>query len=190
MIPPLPEAQPATFRTTVHGTLFGERAAHLDAVAEGDPLLLIPDPPMEDEPEVWVHRATGDPLGHLPPEISQWLAVWLLRGGKATATAVRVRGHDVPSWKRLLIEVHCATNDTDPDADTDNGTGTDNGTYADTDTETDIVNGMDADTDAGVDSDANTDADNGTDAETDTHNGTDADTDAGVDTDVDDGTGG
>jgi hypothetical protein len=174
MIPPLPEAQPATFRTTVHGTLFGERAAHLDAVAEGDPLLLIPDPPMEDEPEVWVHRATGDPLGHLPPEISQWLAVWLLRGGKATATAVRVRGHDVPSWKRLLIEVHCATTDADADTDTD----TDNGTGAD--------NGTDADTDAGV----ATDADNGTDAETDTDNGTDADKDAGVDTDVDDGTGG
>lgn len=108
MIPPLPQAQPATFRTTGHGTVFGERAAHLDAVAEGDPLLLIPDPPMEDEPMVWVHRAGGDPVGHLPPEINQWLAVWLLRGGKASARALRVGGHDVPSWKRLIIEVHCA----------------------------------------------------------------------------------
>lgn len=109
MIPPLPEAQPATFRTTVHGIVFGDRAAHLDEVAEGDTLLLIPDPPMEEDPAVWVHRATGDPLGHLPPEISQWLAVWLLRGGKATARAIRVRGPDEPSWKRLLIEVRCET---------------------------------------------------------------------------------
>jgi hypothetical protein len=108
MIPPLPEAQPATFRTTVHGTIFAERAAQLDAVVEGDPLLLIPDPPMEDDPMVWVHRASGDPLGHLPPEINQWLAVWLLRGGKASARALRVHGPDVPSWKRLVIEVHCA----------------------------------------------------------------------------------
>jgi hypothetical protein len=109
MIPPLPEAQPATFRTTVHGIVFGERAAQLDELTEGDALLLVPDPPMEEEPAVWVHRATGDLLGHLPPEISQWFAVWLLRGGKATARAIRVRGADVPSWKRLLIEVRCET---------------------------------------------------------------------------------
>ena len=109
MIPPLPDAQPATFRTTVHGVVFGTRAEQLAEVREGDPLVLIPDPPMEDDPMVWVHRGTGDPLGHLPPEINQWLAVWLLRGGKATAVAVRVHGTDVPSWRRLLIEVHCAT---------------------------------------------------------------------------------
>jgi hypothetical protein len=108
MIPPIPDSQPATFRTTVHGTVFGERASVVNRVAPGDELILIPDPPMEDDPEVWVHSATGDPLGHLPPEINRWLAPWLLRGGSAKATAVRVRGNDVPSWKRLIIEVHCA----------------------------------------------------------------------------------
>lgn len=107
MIPPLPPEQPATFRATVHGTLFAERAAQLEAVAEGDPLVLIPDPPMEDYPKVWVHRTTGDPVGHLPPEINLWLAVWLLRGGKATARAVRVHRPEVPSYKRLVIEVSC-----------------------------------------------------------------------------------
>lgn len=107
MIPPLPARRPATFRTTVHGTVFGERASHLAEVEQGDTLLLIPDPPVEPDPAVWVHLAAGDPLGHLPPEINEWLAPWLLRGGAATATALRVRGTDVPSWKRLLIEVHC-----------------------------------------------------------------------------------
>jgi len=107
MIPPLPAEQPATFRATVHGTVFGDRAAHVGEVEQGDTLLLIPDPPVEEDPAVWVHLAAGDPLGHLPPEINQWLAPWLLRGGAATATALRVRGADAPSWKRLLIEVHC-----------------------------------------------------------------------------------
>ena len=108
MIPPLPAEQPATFRATVHGTVFGDRAAHVSEVAQGDTLLLIPDPPVDEDPAVWVHRAAGDPLGHLPPEINSWLAPWLLRGGAATATAVKVRGAEVPSWKRLVIEVHCA----------------------------------------------------------------------------------
>ena len=107
MIPPLPDEQPATFRATVHGTVFGDRSAHVSEVSQGDTLLLIPDPPMEEDPAVWVHLAAGDPLGHLPPEINSWLAPWLLRGGAATATAVRVRGSEAPSWKRLLIEVHC-----------------------------------------------------------------------------------
>jgi hypothetical protein len=107
MQPTFPEDRPPTFTTTVHGTVFGERAAHVAEVAPGDALILIPDPPMEDDPEVWVHAAGGEPLGHLPPEINQWLAPWLLRGGHATATAVRVRGDDVPSWKRLVIEIRC-----------------------------------------------------------------------------------
>jgi hypothetical protein len=47
-------------------------------------------------------------LGHLPPEIEAWLTPWMLRGGRATARALRVRGDDVPSWRRLLIEVRCA----------------------------------------------------------------------------------
>lgn len=107
MIPPLPVACPATFRTTVHGTVFGERSTHLDALEPGDRLLLIPDPPGEEDPAVWVHLLEGDPVGHLPPEINAWLAPWLLRGGAASAVAVRVKGADVPSWKRLLVEVRC-----------------------------------------------------------------------------------
>jgi hypothetical protein len=108
MMPPLPPDQPPTFRATVHGTVFGDRAAHVAAVEDGEELLLIPDPPMEEDPAVWVHARGGDPLGHLPPEINHWLAPWLLRGGTAHAKAIRVRGEDVPSWRRLVIEVHRA----------------------------------------------------------------------------------
>lgn len=107
MAPPLPAEHPARFRTTVHGTVFGERARHVAEIAAGDPLLLIPDPPGQDEPAVWVHLPGGDPLGHLPPEINAWLAPWMLAGGRASATALRVRGAEAPSWKRLLIEVRC-----------------------------------------------------------------------------------
>lgn len=105
---PLPADRPATFRTTVHGTVFGRRASHLGALHAGDRLLLIPDPPGEDDPAVWVHLPAGDPVGHLPPEINAWLAPWMLHGGAATATALKVGGAEVPSWKRLLIEVNCA----------------------------------------------------------------------------------
>lgn len=103
----LPAEHPATFRSTVHGTVFGKRSSHLDELAEGDPLVLIPDPPGQDDPTVWVHVPAGDPLGHLPPEISNWLAPWLLGGGAASATALRVKGSEVPSWKRLVVEVRC-----------------------------------------------------------------------------------
>jgi hypothetical protein len=107
MIPPLPIECPATFRSTVHGTVFGERSAHLDTLEPGDRLILIPDPPFEEDPAVWVHIPAGDPIGHLPPEINAWLAPWLLRGGAASAVTVRVKGAEVPSWKRLVIEVRC-----------------------------------------------------------------------------------
>ena len=102
-----PAERPSRFRTTVHGTVFGSRSERLEDVAEGDRLLLIPDPPGEDDPGVWVHLTAGDPVGHLPPEIGSWLAPWLLRGGAASATALRVGGSEVPSWKRLVIEVRC-----------------------------------------------------------------------------------
>ncbi|HEY8483306.1 MAG TPA: hypothetical protein VIL13_01755 [Longimicrobiales bacterium] len=107
--PPPPPNPPARFRTTVHGTVFGDRARHLERVHEGDELLLIPGPPVDDEPGVWVHLPDGELLGHLPPEIEVWLAPWVLRGGRATARAIRVSGADVPSWRRLLIEVTCLT---------------------------------------------------------------------------------
>ncbi len=105
--PPARPGKPPNFRTTVHGTVFGERAAHLDELLPGDPLVLIPDPPGCDDPAVWVHRPEGDPLGHLPPEINSWLVPWMMYGGGASATILRVGGSQVPSWKRLLIEVRC-----------------------------------------------------------------------------------
>jgi hypothetical protein len=99
--------RPSTFRTTVHGTIFGHRSDHLAELSPGDRLLLIPDPPGEEEPAVWVHLPEGDPVGHLPPEINLWLAPWMMSGGAASATTLRVGGEEVPSWKRLLIEVEC-----------------------------------------------------------------------------------
>ena len=97
--------RPVSFRTTVHGVVFGARSALLTELAVGEPLVLIPDPPGEEEPGVWVHLRGGDPVGHLPPEISSWLAPWLLHGGAASAVAVKIGGSEVPSWKRLVIEV-------------------------------------------------------------------------------------
>ncbi|MBI4410227.1 MAG: hypothetical protein HY561_10995 [Gemmatimonadetes bacterium] len=106
--PPLPPHRPPRFRATVHGTVFGERADHLTRVHEGDELILVPGPPIEEEPGIWVHLPGGDLLGHLPPEIEAWLAPWMLGGGRATARALRVSGDDTPSWRRLLIEVVCS----------------------------------------------------------------------------------
>ena len=94
-----------SFRATVHGTVFGSRSTCLDTVDAGDRLILIPDPPGQDDPAVWVHLPEGDPVGHLPPEVNAWLVPWMLRGGTASATALRVRGDETPSWKRLLVEV-------------------------------------------------------------------------------------
>lgn len=106
--PPRPPQCPERFRATVHGTCFGDRPRQLEAVRAGDELVLIPDPPLDKAPGIWVHRLSGDPIGHLPPEIERWLAPWLLRGGSARARAVRVEGPEAPSWRRLLIEVTCA----------------------------------------------------------------------------------
>lgn len=105
--PPLPPEYPDRFIATVHGTVFCERSEQVDALRAGDELVLLPDPPVTEEPGVWVHARDGAIVGHLPPEIELWLGPWMLRGGSATATAVRVSGADVPSWRRLLIEVRC-----------------------------------------------------------------------------------
>lgn len=105
--PPLPEGRPPLFRATVHGTVFAGRERHLEALSEGDELYLIPDPPGGDTPAVWVHATTFEPIGHLPPEIGRWLAPWMLEGGSARARAIRVSGEDVPSWRRVLLEVRC-----------------------------------------------------------------------------------
>lgn len=103
--PLVPVERADCFRATVHGLVFGKRAQHARRISEGDELLLIPDPPVDDEPGVWVHLPGGDLVGHLPPEIEAWLAPWILDGGRATARALRVSGADVPSWRRLVIQV-------------------------------------------------------------------------------------
>lgn len=105
--PDLPSPAPGRFRATVHGSVFGSRTEQLERIEAGDALLLIPDPPQQEPPAIWVHRTSGDPVGHLPPEIASWLAPWMMGGGRATARALRVKGPDVPSWRRLLIEVVC-----------------------------------------------------------------------------------
>ena len=107
--PQFPSGRPSCFRSTVHGMVFAGRDRHLDEVNDGDAMTLVPDPPGQDEPEVWVHLCTGEPVGHLPPEISGWLWPWLRSGGAAEARALRVRGDDVPSWRRLVLEVVCVT---------------------------------------------------------------------------------
>lgn len=106
--PPFPEGQPPLFRSTVHGTVFAGRDRYLDALHPGDEVLLVADPPVQDDPEVWVHLPSGEPIGHLPPDIGRWLWPWLSSGGAATATLLRVRGADAPSWSRLLLEVSCS----------------------------------------------------------------------------------
>lgn len=106
-VPPLPKGCPRRFRATVHGTVFAGRDRHLSAMHPGDRVVLIPDPPGQTDPEVWVHLESGDPVGHLPPEISSWLWRWLRHGGGVSAVALSVHGSDTPSWRRLLVEVHC-----------------------------------------------------------------------------------
>lgn len=105
--PPLPAPYPERFLATVHGTVFCDRAEQVDALKAGDELVLLPGPPVTDDPGVWVHAPDGAIVGHLPPEIELWLCPWMLRGGSATARAVRVSGSETPSWRRLLIEVRC-----------------------------------------------------------------------------------
>ncbi|HEX2165708.1 MAG TPA: hypothetical protein VHG09_00600 [Longimicrobiales bacterium] len=89
----------------MHGTVFAERSTHLGRLNAGDEVLLIPGPPIDDDPGIWVHMPEGDVIGHLPPEIEYWLAPWMLLGGSARAKAVRVSGADTPSWRRVLLEV-------------------------------------------------------------------------------------
>jgi hypothetical protein len=105
--PPFPKGRPAHFRSTVHGTVFAGRDRFVDEVSEGDELRLVADPPVQDDPEIWVHLPSGEPIGHLPPDIARWLWPWMSCGGVASARALKVHGADAPSWRRLLLEVTC-----------------------------------------------------------------------------------
>ena len=105
--PPFPAGQPPRFRSTVHGTVFGGRDRYLEAMHAGDSLRLVPDPPVREGGSVWVHLLSGEPIGHLPPEISCWLLPWIRGGGVAEARALSVRGRETPSWRRVVLEVEC-----------------------------------------------------------------------------------
>jgi hypothetical protein len=105
--PVFPPGRPRSFRATVHGTVFADRERLLDGICAGDPLTLATDPLESEESAVWVHVQAGDPVGHLPPEIGSWLAPWIRSGGSTTAVAIRVKGPETPSWRRLLVEVRC-----------------------------------------------------------------------------------
>lgn len=70
---------------------------------------MIPGPPVDDPPGIWVHLPGGDLVGHLPPEIENWLAPWMLRGGSARARVEKVEQESVPSWRRLVIQVDLRT---------------------------------------------------------------------------------
>ena len=96
------------FRTTVHGTVFGQRGQVVRRLKAGDDLILVPDPPGVEEPTVWVHARGGDVVGHLPPEIGAALAPWMLDGGRCRAAVEKVGTDDVASWRRLVISVDCA----------------------------------------------------------------------------------
>ena len=97
------------FRTAVLGTVFGQRMDVVHRLHAGDTLILVPDPPGTDNPYVWVHARGGDVVGHLSDSISRWLTPWMLSGGRAAATVQKVKGDDVASWQRHIIEVTCHT---------------------------------------------------------------------------------
>ncbi|MEZ4414165.1 MAG: hypothetical protein R3E10_00270 [Gemmatimonadota bacterium] len=105
--PPFPSGRPRSFNVTVHGTVFGDRERYLEQVVRGQALRLAADPPVQPEPQVWVHLASGEPVGHLPDEVGTWLAPWLQKGGHAEAEAIQVHGAEAPSWRRLVVHVEC-----------------------------------------------------------------------------------
>jgi hypothetical protein len=102
----LPET--SEFRAPVYGTVFANRSAVVQRLSIGDELILVPDPPGIDEPNVWVHAAGGDVVGHLAPDLNSWLVPWMLAGHHCRAAVAHVGGAEVASWKRLVIAIRCA----------------------------------------------------------------------------------
>jgi len=95
------------FLTPVYGTVFGHRAEVVHRLKQGDELILVPDPPGIDQPNVWVHARGGDVIGHLSPDVNSWLVPTMFDGERYTAEVCRIAGADVASWKRLVIAVRC-----------------------------------------------------------------------------------
>ena len=93
------------FQTPVYGTVFAHRTEVVHRLHAGDRLILVPDPPGAEPPTVWVHAPGGDVVGHLSPDVNDWLALWMLSGMCYGAEVAAVRGDDVASWKRLVITV-------------------------------------------------------------------------------------
>ncbi|GAC1644792.1 MAG: hypothetical protein NVS4B6_17990 [Mycobacterium sp.] len=101
--PPFADAFPAV----VYGTVFGQRMAVVHRLRPGDRLILVPDPPGVESPNVWVHAPGGDVVGHFRPDIGGRLAHWMFSGGRCRAEVRSVGSDDVASWRRLTITVHC-----------------------------------------------------------------------------------
>ena len=94
-----------SFQAPVYGTVFGRRTEVVHRLQSGDRLILVPDPPGAEPQTVWVHARGGDVVGHLSPDVSAWLAPWMLSGLCYGAEVEILRGDDVASWKRLVITV-------------------------------------------------------------------------------------
>jgi len=103
----LPSSLPVTdeFHTPVFGTVFAGRADVVRRLTPGDALILVPDPPGIDDPNVWVHARGGDVVGHLRPDIGAPLSTWMLAGGRCAAWVWRVGTDSDASWRRLVITV-------------------------------------------------------------------------------------
>ena len=95
------------FEAPVYGTVFAARSAVVRRLKEGDRLILVPDPPGVDDPSVWVHAPGGDVVGHLAPDINQWLVPSMLEGCRCSGVVTQLGGDDVASYKRLVITVRC-----------------------------------------------------------------------------------
>ncbi len=93
------------FEAAVYGTVFAERAAVVRRLKQGDQLILVPDPPGVDEPNVWVHAPGGDVIGHLSPDINAWMAPRMLGGARYGACVQSVGEPQTASWKRLVISI-------------------------------------------------------------------------------------
>ena len=93
------------FETPVYGTVFAARSAVVRQLSEGDPLVLVPDPPGVEEPGVWVHAPGGDVVGHLSPDVNAWMAQRMLGGARYDARVLRLGDPDTASWQRLVIAI-------------------------------------------------------------------------------------